>query len=101
LQTGFVSVNREYDRDERGERGNFKHFVVSRGVTILQRDLQRFNEFLETLVSSTDMEAYFVLETSRLRETRAESHLKALRAAKEKAAGMAETLGPRVFHEGH
>ena len=63
LETGTMSVNREYERDARGMRGNFKGFVVSRSVTIRERDLKRFDEFLDTLVASTEMEVYFNYES--------------------------------------
>lgn len=96
LETGPVNVNREYERDQRGIRGNFKGFLVSRGVTIRERDLKHFDEFLNTLLSSADMEVYFNYESSRLRDVRAETRLKALQAAKEKAAAMAEAVGARL-----
>jgi uncharacterized protein len=96
LETGPISVNREYERDARGMRGNFKYFAVSRSLTIRERDLKRFDEFIDTLVSSTDMEVYFNYESSRQREVRAETRLKALQAAKQKAAAMAEALGAKL-----
>lgn len=96
LQTGVVTVYREYDRGPRGERGNFKEFVVTRGITIRERDLQRFDEFLDALLSSSDMEASFVFESSKFQEIRSESRLKALHVAKEKAVGMAEALGAKL-----
>lgn len=96
LQTGVVSVNREYERDQIGRRGEFKHFAVNRSITIRQRDLRRFDEFLSALVSSTDMEVHFSFESSRTQEIRAESRLKALRVARDKAAAMAEALGAKL-----
>ena len=96
LQTGLISVNREYERDQRGQRGSFKHFVVSRSITIRERDLKRFDEYLNTLLASTDMEVYMNYESSRIQDIRAEARLKALRAAKEKAAAMAEALGAKL-----
>jgi uncharacterized protein len=96
LETGQVNVNREYERDQRGSRGNFKYFVVNRAITIRERDLKRFDECLDTLVSSTDMEVYFNFESSRVREVRAETRLKALQAAKQKAAAMAEAAGAKL-----
>jgi uncharacterized protein YggE len=96
LNTGAVSIGREYDRDERGSRGNFKHFIVTRTVTIRQRDLKRFDEFLSALVESTEMEVYFNFESSRLQEIRGESRLKALQVAKQKAKAMAESLGEKL-----
>jgi len=96
LQTGLISVNRDFEHTPRGERGNFKQFVVSRSITIRQRDLKRFDEFLNTLLASTDMEVYFNFEASRTPEIRANARLQALRVAKEKAAAMADALGARL-----
>jgi len=96
LQTGLVSVNREYEHGPRGERGDFKHFSVNRSITIRERDLKRFDEFLNTLLASTDMEVFFSFESSRIQEVRAEARQKALRVARDKAAGMAEALGSKL-----
>jgi uncharacterized protein YggE len=96
LQTGLISVISEYERDQRGQRGAFKDFVVSRSITIRERDLKRFDEYLSTLLASTDMEVFMNYESSRILEIRAEARLKALRAAKEKAAAMADALGAKL-----
>lgn len=93
LETGFVNVNREYERTPHGERGAFKHFAVYRSVTIRQRDLKQFDLFLNTLLASTDMEVSFSLESSRFQEVRAKTRLKALKVAQEKAKAMAAELG--------
>jgi uncharacterized protein YggE len=96
LQTGLVNVYREYERDQHGSRGAFKHFAISRSVTIWQRDLKRFDEFLDKLLGSTDMEVSFHFDSSRVREVRAETRLKALRVAREKAEAMAGALGAKL-----
>jgi uncharacterized protein len=105
IETGHLSVYREYEQTPRGERGGFKHFVVRRDITIRQRDLKRFDQFLDTLLASTDMEVSFHLECSRMRQVRAETRLKALKVAKEKAAAMASEmdakLGPVLKIEEH
>lgn len=95
LETGHVSVRREYERDQHGRQGDFKHFVVSRSVTIRQRDLKRFDEFLDSFVSSAEMEVYFNFESSRIHEVRAETRLKAMQAAKDKAEAMARAVGAK------
>jgi uncharacterized protein len=96
LETGTMSVSRDYERDARGLRGNFKGFIVSRSVTIRERDLKRFDEFLDTLVASTEMEVYFNYESSRQRDVRADTRVKALQTAKQKAGVMAEALGAKL-----
>jgi uncharacterized protein YggE len=96
LETGQMSVRREYERDQRGERGAFKHFVVTRSATMVQRDLKRFDEFLDALVSSAEMEVNFSFESSRIHEVRADTRLKALAAAKDKAEAMAKAVGAKL-----
>lgn len=96
ISTGSVSIRREYERDERGGRGDFKHFVVRRSVTIRQRDLKRFDEFLDALVASAEMEVGFNFATSRIHEIRAETRLKALQVAKDKAEAMVQVVGAKL-----
>ena len=96
LETGRVRIRREYERDQHGNRNAFKHFVVSRSVKIRQRDLKRFDEFLDTLVASAEMEVNFRYESSRMHEVRAETRLKALRAAQKKATDMADIVGAQL-----
>ena len=96
IETGSVSIRREYERDQRGNRGAFKHFIVTRSVTIRQRDLSRFDAFLDALVSSAEMDVHFSFESSRIHEIRAETRLKALAAAKDKAEAMAEVVGAKL-----
>lgn len=96
LETGTVNIRREYHEDNRGRRGDFKNFLVSRSVTIRQRDLKRFDEFLDNLVASTEMEVSFSFDSSTIHEVRAETRLKALKIAKDKASAMAETVGAKL-----
>lgn len=96
IETGPLSIRREYQRDERGNRGDFKYFVVSRSVTIRQRDLKRFDEFLDAICGPGDAEVEFRFESSRIHQVRADTRLKALRAAKEKAAAMAAVVGAKL-----
>jgi uncharacterized protein YggE len=93
LETSHLGVYREYERTQHGERGDFKHFAVSRSITIRQRDLKRFDDFLGQLLASTDMEVSYNLESSRANEVRAQARLQALKVAREKAAAMAAALG--------
>jgi uncharacterized protein YggE len=96
VQTGRLRINREYDRDERGNRQEFKYFDVDRDVTFKQRDLARFDEFLTKLVGAADIEANFDFESSQQHEFRAETRLKALKVAKEKAASMCKVLDAKL-----
>ena len=96
MDTGTVNIQREYERGPQGERGDFKGYTVRRNVTIRQRDLKRFDEFLDSLVASSDMEMYFNYESSKMEEVRAETRLKALKVARDKAQAMAEVVGSKL-----
>jgi uncharacterized protein YggE len=96
VQTGRLRINREYDHDERGNRKEFKHFKIYRNVTFKQRDLERFDEFLTEVVGAADIEANFNFESSKQHEFRAETRLKALQVAKEKADSMCKVLGAKL-----
>jgi hypothetical protein len=93
LQTGYLSIQKEYKRDQHGNRGEFLGFVVTRTVTIRQRDLKRFDEYLTKLVAAADVEVAFTFDTTRREQIRAETRLKACLAAREKAAAMTGVLG--------
>jgi uncharacterized protein YggE len=96
MQTGQVSIQKVYERDRQGNQGAFLHFAVTREVSIRQRDLKRFDEYLTKLVSVAEVDLSFSFETSRFTELRKQTRLQALAAAKEKAEAMTQALGARV-----
>jgi len=96
LETGQLSIRREYERGQHGNQGEFKHFVVTRSITVRQRDLKRFDQFLDNFVASADMEVNFSFESSEMHKVRADTRLLALKAAQEKARAMAEAVGAKL-----
>lgn len=96
VQTGYVNINREYNRDDHGRQLDFKCFSVRRGVTVKQRDLKRFDEYLTKLVSSAEMEVNFHFDSSRMTELRWDTRLNALKIAKDKAEAMTKIVGAKV-----
>jgi hypothetical protein len=93
VQTGYLAIHKEYERDRNGNRGAFKGFLVTRTVTYTQRDLKRFDEFLSKFTARAEVELGFSFDTTRRHELRTETRLKALAAAKKKAAEMTTALG--------
>ena len=91
-----MRISREYERGQHGQRGAFKHYRVSRSVTIRQRDLKRFDEYLDKLVASSEMEVSFSFESSQIHTLRADARLKAMAEAKKKAAAMANVVGAKL-----
>ena len=96
LETGRLNIQRDYERTPQGNQGAFKGFIISRTITVRQRDLKRFDEFLDAFVASAEMEVGFTLESSKVAEVRAETRLKALQIAKDKAAAMAKVVDAKL-----
>jgi len=92
FETDYISISRVNERNT----NTFSHFLVRRNVTIRQRDLKRFDEFLDSLVSSAEMEVRFSFESSQIHQVRAETRLKALKAARDKATALAEAVGAKI-----
>jgi len=57
--------------------------------------LDQFDEFLDSLVASAEMEVDFSFASSKIHDARAGTRLKALTAAKKKAQAMAEVVGAK------
>ncbi|GMW00422.1 MAG: hypothetical protein AMXMBFR84_15590 [Candidatus Hydrogenedentota bacterium] len=96
IQTGFLDISRMYEENKSTRGRTFRGFSVRRGVTIKQRDLSRFDEYLSKLAASTDMEASFLFDSSKREEIRWQTRLDALRIAHDKARVMAETVGAKA-----
>ena len=96
VQTGYLSIEKIFDRDSNGNVTSFKHYQIVRTITLRQRDVTRFDEVYTLLVANTDIEASYSLESSAYHKIRAETRLEAVRAAKEKAAAMTELLGAKL-----
>lgn len=96
VQTGYLSINKVYDRDNHGNPTSFRHFSVMRNITLRQRDTTRFDEILAKLSEATDVEVSYHLESSEYHNLRAETRLKAVKVAREKAQAMTELLGAKL-----
>jgi uncharacterized protein YggE len=92
LQTGKLQVTKEHERGQHGNLGAFRHFKVTRQITIKERDVSAFDRFLTGLVSSADLEVSYNLATSEITRIRAETRIKAVKAARDKASAMLEAL---------
>lgn len=97
LQTGHMSINKVFDRDQYGNQTAFRHFEVNRSITVRQRDISRFDAVLAKLISTSDIDVNYSLESSELQATRTKTRLEAVSAAKKKATEMTELLGARIF----
>ncbi|HUW62607.1 MAG TPA: SIMPL domain-containing protein [Candidatus Bathyarchaeia archaeon] len=92
VQTDYLRVEQQYDQKMLPRRISIG-WIVSRNITCKQRDLARFDEFINELLNMADVDVRYALETSRYHELRKETRLNALRLAKEKAEAMCSALG--------
>ena len=92
VQTSYMYVEQQYDQKMLPRRISIG-WVVSRNITCKQRDLARFDEFINRLLDMADVDVRYTLETSRYHELRKETRLNALRLAKEKAEAMCNAVG--------
>jgi uncharacterized protein YggE len=95
-QTGYLSVQKVFDRDQSGNVTSFRHFAVTRTITLRQRDTKNFDEILAKLIGVDDVEVSYHLESSEYHKLRAQTRLDAVKAAKEKAGAMTELLGGKL-----
>jgi uncharacterized protein YggE len=96
VQTGYLSVQKVFDRDQAGNVTSFRHFEVNRSITLRQQDTTRFDEVLGRLMEAADVEVSYQLESSAYHKLRAQTRLEAVKAAREKAAAMTELLGAKL-----
>lgn len=95
VQTDYLSVEQQYDQRLLPRRVSVG-WLVSRTVAFKQRDLTRFDEFIDQLLAMADVDVRYTLETSRYHELRKETRLNALKLAKEKAEAMCAALGATI-----
>lgn len=95
-QTGYLSVQKVFDRDQAGNQTSFRHFEVVRTVTLRQQETKGFDEVLAQLIGADDVEVSYQLESSEYHKLRAQTRLEAVKAAREKAAAMTELLGGKL-----
>lgn len=95
-QTGYLSVQKIYDRDAAGNQTSFRHFQVNRSITLRLRDTSRFDAVLAQLTTIADADVSYSLESSAYHAQRAKTRLEAVTAARKKATEMTETLGAKV-----
>lgn len=96
IETGNVSIHRSYDRDKNGNRIGPDYYTAYRSIAIRQHDLKEIDKYLKALVACGEMDVSFSFSSSKMYEIRAETRLKAMRAARDKAAAMAEAVGAEL-----
>lgn len=95
VQTDYLRVEQQYDQKLLPRRVSIG-WTVSRSIKFKQRDLARFDEFVDRLLKMADVDVRYTLETSRYHDLRKETRLAAMRVAKEKAEAMCTAVGAKL-----
>ncbi len=93
-QTGALRVERTYVDTPRRDH-EFKDWLVQRTISLKQRDIARFDEYFAKLLGASELEVSYSFESSKYHELRADTRLKAVKLAREKAEAMCAALGVR------
>jgi hypothetical protein len=96
VQTGYLSVQKIFDRDQAGNHTSFRHFAVVRTITMRQKDTTLFDQVLTRLMDAAEVEVSYHLESSAYHKLRSETRLEAVKAARTKAAAMTDLLGAKL-----
>lgn len=92
IQTGLLNIRKVYEKDRNRNNTKFKHFQVTRVVTLCQREIAKFENVYRTLSTLPDIESSYTLESSKYTDVRRETRLEAAKMARTKAKEMTEVL---------
>ena len=98
VQTGNLSIRKVFERDRSGNQGAFRHYSFRRSIVLRQRDTSKFDDVLQNLTGTEDVEISYSLESSDFHKIRRETRLRAVKVAKEKADEMTSLLGAKLGH---
>lgn len=96
IQTGYLSIRKVYEKDRNRNNTKFKHFEVTRTVTLCQRDVKKFEKVYRALSQRPDVQSSYRLESSDYTKIRRTTRLEAAKIAKTKAKEMTEVLDARL-----
>lgn len=96
IQTGYLNIRKVFDQNRNQNQPTFRHFEVTRAVTLCQRDVSKFDKVFRTLSQRPDVQSSYRLESSQYTKTRRETRLEAAKMAKTKAAEMTEVLDSKL-----
>ncbi len=98
LQTGNLRIQKVFERDRSGNQGAFRHYSFQRTIVLRQRDTAKFDDVLQDLTGTENVEISYSLESADFHKVRRETRLRAVKVAKEKASEMTSLLGAKLGH---
>ena len=92
VTAGPVRIDRSYTRNQAAGTRTFSHYSVRRTIKLTQHDFAEFEETLNALINSAEIELRFAYEISNKESIKNDLRLQALDAARAKAKAMVERL---------
>ena len=96
VQTGNLRIQKVFERDRSGNQGAFRHYSFQRTIVLRQRDTAKFDDVLQNLTGTENVEISYSLESADFHKVRRETRLRAVKVAKEKASEMTSLLGAKL-----
>lgn len=91
-----VVINMRYKQKDRRESDKFSHYELSQRITMIQEDVEQYDEYWHELTSIEGVRVNQNFLTSQLEPTRRQMRIDALHAAKQKAEDLAAVVGGSV-----
>jgi uncharacterized protein YggE len=79
MQTGYFHVEKKYRRDKNQNLSLFSGYQLSKEITIKERDITLFDDFISTLINSGNVQVSYQLESSAIHLTQATTRLQSIR----------------------
>jgi uncharacterized protein YggE len=98
VQTGNLHIRKVFERDRSGNQGAFRHYSFLRTIVLRQRDTAKFDDVLQKLTGTKNVEISYSLESADFHKVRRETRLRAVQVAQEKAREMTLLLGAKLGH---
>lgn len=96
VQIGRVSVGMRYETKDGRETGKLNYYEVSQGLTVVQKDLGRYDELRVALTAVPGLQVDQNFRAAGADSLREVMRLDALRDAMRKAAALAEIAGAKL-----
>ena len=93
---GKVTITMRYKQKGRRESDEFSHYELSQRITLIQEDVQQYDEYWHELTAIEGVQVRQNFFASQLESTSRQLRIDALRAAKQKADDLAAIVGDSV-----
>lgn len=96
VRTDASAIDVQYDTDKDGNDRTIRNYSVTRNVTVLERDLTKYDQLFEALCTTARAEISITPQCSKLAEIELAARKKAVEDARSKAEVMANVAGAKL-----